>query len=262
MDGLSTLRTAAPPRTGRGGWCVRWKAAPRARLRLFCAPHAGAGAGVYRAWAERLAPGIEVVALRPPGRETRYGEPVPTSIAETVPAVLAEIEDWLDAPYAWFGHSLGALVAFECCRALAGRGAPPPHRLLVSGRPAPQLPSRLPPFHALPDAQLAELMREYGGTPLEVLDDPSALAVLLPVLRADLTASETYRYRPGAALDCPLSVFGGRDDRFADPRDVAAWSVHSRSTAVVRLLPGSHFFLHERPERILPLIVRDLAAAR
>lgn len=263
MDGLRTTARArvAPPRTGRGAaaWCVRWRAVPGARLRLFCAPHAGAGAGVYRAWAERLAPGIEVVALRPPGRETRFGEPLLGSVAEMLPPLLDEIEDWLDVPYAWFGHSLGSIVAFECCRALAGRGAPP-HRLLVSGRPAPHLPARLPPFHRLPDTELAELMRGYGGTPAEVLDDPSALAVLLPVLRADLTASENYRYRPGAPLECPISVFGGEDDRFADRADVAAWGMHSRDAAVVRMLPGSHFFLHERPERILPLIVRDLAA--
>lgn len=240
---------------------MRWRAVPGARLRLFCVPHAGAGAGVYRAWAERLAPGIEVVALRPPGRETRYGEPVPTSVEELLPPLVAEVEDWLDRPYAWFGHSLGAVVAFECAAALAVRGAPPPVRLLISGRPAPQLPPRLPPVHTLPDVELAAMMREYGGTPPEVLDDPSALAVLLPVLRADLTASETYRYRPGAALECPISVFGGRDDRFAEPAELAAWAALTRGRAVVRRLPGAHFFLHEHPEQILPLIVRDLAAA-
>jgi medium-chain acyl-[acyl-carrier-protein] hydrolase len=253
VTGAATLST---------GWCVRWRAAPAAGLRLFCLPHAGGGASAYRGWAERLAPGIEVIAVRPPGRETRFREPPFTRVEDLVPELLDAVEPWLDRPHAWYGHSLGALVAFEACRAVRRRALPDPVRLLVSGRVAPHLPLRHPPVHDAPAAEFTERLRRLDGTPREVLDDPRLLAALLPMLRADLAVSERYRYRAEPPLDVPISAYGGLGDAYAHGSEVGAWRRHTTAGCVVRMFPGGHFFPHETVAEVLPAVVADLGSTK
>jgi medium-chain acyl-[acyl-carrier-protein] hydrolase len=239
-------------------WAVRWQPAPSARLRLFCLPHAGGGTIVYRPWAQRLAPGIEVVAIRLPGRETRFREPVPGRIQDLAVGVVRAITPLLDVPYALFGHSMGALVAFEACQALRRTGLPAPTRLLVSGRPAPHLPLRHAPVHAAPTAELVARLRDYQGTRSELLDDPVALSAFISVLRADLASSEMYRYGAQPPLDCPISAFGGVDDQFAPEADLAAWESHTAAGFRVQRFPGGHFFLHEITGQFLAAAAGEL----
>ncbi|WP_204046945.1 thioesterase II family protein [Microbispora siamensis] len=244
--------------TSVSGWDVRWKTLDEPRMRLFCVPHAGGGASAYRAWAPLLAPGIEVVAIRLPGRELRFGETPYTSADDLVPELVRAVSPLLDRPHAWFGHSMGAIIAFESCRWIRRAGLGAPARLLVSGRSAPHLPPRGPFVREAPTPELTRWLRETGGTPPELLDDPELFEALLPMMRADMTVAETYRYRPEPPLDCPVSVFGGNDDDHATAGEMRHWSRHTTAECRVRLYEGGHFFIHEMTEQILPVIGEDL----
>jgi medium-chain acyl-[acyl-carrier-protein] hydrolase len=239
-------------------WLARWRSAPDARLRLFCLPHAGGGTVAYRPWALRFAPEVDVVAIRPPGREHRHRERACSRLPDLVENVVREVVPLLDRPYAWFGHSLGALVAFEACRTIQALGRPGPVRLMVSGRPAPDLPSRLSPVHAAPTPVLLDRLRQMGGTPPEILDDHGVMSALLPTIRADLAAAETYRCRPGRPLDVPITVFGGRQDPFTTADELAAWARHTTAGCRVETFDGGHFYLHERGTDVDAAVLREL----
>lgn len=245
---------------GAGGWAVRWRPAPQAPLRLFCLPHTGAGAATYRWWAAYLAPDIEVVAVRLPGRESRFDDPPIDRMTRLVPAMLDALEPMLDRPHAWFGHSMGALIAFEACRGVRDRGLDHPVHLLVSGRRAPHLPDRETPVHAAPTADLVGRLRELNGTPDEVLADRAALDSLLPLLRADFAVSETYRREPAPPLDCPISTFGGTRDPMTTVEELDGWRAHTTRGYRLRIFDGDHFFVHERRQQVLTAIRTDLSA--
>ncbi len=255
---MDRLTQPSAPAAGGCRGLVRWRPVPEPRQRLFCLPHAGGGAITYRHWAERLAPDIEVIAIRLPGRESRLGEPPLRAIPDIVAAVVTDAGPWLDRPHAWFGHSFGALVAFETCRALRRAGLPGPARLLVSSRRAPHLPSLTQPVHHAPLHEFIGRLRELNGTPPDILEDQMALASLLPRLRADFAAVETYTYQPAPPLDCPISVFGGLDDAFITVPGLRAWQEHTSARCCVRVFSGGHFFLHRASEPVLSLIATEL----
>ncbi|WP_078843430.1 thioesterase II family protein [Streptomyces albus] len=243
------------------GWCVRWADSGEAPVRLFCLPHTGGGAALYRAWAERLAPAVDVVSIRLPGRENRFRETPYRRLDELVEALAQAVEPLLDRPHAWFGHSMGALIGYELCRTLRDRGLREPERLLVSGRRAPHLPSRRPQVHDAPARDLVAHLRELNGTPAEVLDDAAALSALLPMVRADFAVSETYRWRERRPLRCPVLVLGGRDDILATPGELAGWREHSTADCEVRMFDGGHFYLHGKAqEQVLTALAAALPA--
>jgi medium-chain acyl-[acyl-carrier-protein] hydrolase len=253
MDVLTNTRGAV-----ESDWLARWRRAPDAPMRLFCVPHAGGGTLAYRQWALDLAPGFDVVALRPPGREQRHREPAYDRLTELAAAVVREVTPLLDRSYAWFGHSLGALVAFEACRAIQAAGGPDPVRLLVSGRPAPDLVPRLSPVHAAPTPILMSRLREMGGTPPEILDDVAVMAGMLPTIRADLAAAETYTCVPAVPLNTPITAFGGRSDPFATVDELAAWGHHTHAGSRVRMFDGGHFYLHDRQTDFVSAVREEL----
>ena len=255
MDEMT--RTATVP-AAPAAWAVRWNPVPDARIRLFCLPHTGGGAAVYRDWANRLAPDVEVVALRLPGRESRIQETPIDRIDDLVPALVDAVTPMLDEPHAWFGHSMGAVVAFEVCRQLRQRALPRPKRLIVSGRRAPHLPAREAPVHAAPVADVVERLEELGGTPPEVLADRPAISSLMPMLRADFAVSETHRYVSAPPLDIPITILGGTDDPMADMGELAAWRQHSTVASPLRIFDGDHFFVHDAADQVLRAIRADL----
>jgi medium-chain acyl-[acyl-carrier-protein] hydrolase len=240
---------------------VRWEPVAEPRMRLFCLPHAGGGSGTYLHWAQRLAPDIEVIAIRLPGRESRLGEPPLRTISDIVAALLTDIPPWLDRPHAWFGHSFGALIAYETCRALRRAQLPGPARLLASSRRAPHLPPLTQPVHRAPVHEFVQRLRDLNGTPLRILEDQEAMASLLPILRADFAAVETYTYQPAPPLDCPISVYGGQDDPSVTIAGLQAWKEHTSASCSVRVFPGGHFFLHSASETVLSLIATELGSA-
>ncbi|WP_051367633.1 thioesterase II family protein [Hamadaea tsunoensis] len=241
------------------GWTVRWQPAPAARLRLFCVPHAGGGAAVYRMWGKDLGPDVEVIAIRPPGRESRFTETPISDMDTMVTDLVAAVQPLLDRPHAWFGHSMGAFIAFEACRRLRETGVAEPMALLVSGKEAPHRPTHVPPVHAASAAELRRRLRLLGGTPAELLDDEAVLVRALPLLRADFALTEQYEHRLGPPMDLPITVFGGTHDPMVAAGELEHWARYTTEAFGVRLMSGGHFFLHDHPEQMLALVYDALA---
>jgi len=257
---LSNRRIAElSPSLQLGKWIHNWRVDPSARFRLFCFPYAGGNASVYRPWQEALTrAGIEVCPLELPGRLARLRE-APFSELETMVETLARVlRPILSEPFAFFGYSMGALVAFELARYLRRTGAPTPERLLVAARPAPQLPPRGRALHDLSDeALLAEIAGLYGALPEAVLADVAFRAIVVDVLRNDLALLSRYRYREESALGYPIVAFGGRDDPSVSTDELAAWRAHA-SEFTLELFDGGHFFLNANRTRILEEVRRAL----
>jgi surfactin synthase thioesterase subunit len=242
---------------------VRFAPQPRARVRLFCFHSAGGGPSMYREWGRALPEHVEVCAVCLPGREQLFTLPVRNDLLEIVERVAPAVEPLLDLPYALFGHSMGAVVAFELARRLRHAGKPDPARLFVSARRAPDLPDRWPPIRQLPDRELiAEVQRRYGGISSEVLANDELLDLFVPVLRADLTALGTYRYTGAAPLACPISCFGGAADAWVAADELEHWRTHTTAGFDLRVLPGAHFYLeNEGRGALLATLQRALAGA-
>jgi len=222
---------------------VRWQPTPGALMRLFCFPYAGGGIAVFRGWDRMLPPEVEVCAVELPGRGRRMRERPYRRLAALVEEVTWLLEPYLDRPFALFGHSMGALIAFETVRALRRTGAPMPVRLLVSGAGVPQNWRRRRALHGLSDAALVEALRDLEGTPSGILASQELLDLLLPIVRADFELIETHVYGPEPPLECPITAFGGVSDRFVGRASLESWREQTTGEFVLRMLPGGHFFL-------------------
>ncbi|MBW4696815.1 MAG: putative thioesterase [Aphanocapsa lilacina HA4352-LM1] len=220
-------------------WCTP---NPRARLRLFCFPHAGCGASVYRGWRESLPAAIEVRPCQLPGRENLTRLPMPCRLPELIEAIASIIAPHLDRPFAFFGHSMGALVGFELARQLRRRHLPPPVCLMVASRRAPQLTSPMPAGDVLSEAALVAWVRKVGGTPEALLAHPKWREHYLGILRADLKLTEHYVYQPEPPLGCPVYVYGGAHDTVVTHAQLAAWREQTSGAFALQMLPGGHIF--------------------
>src|SRR5712691_623251 len=225
-----------------------WVTCPKpnlhARLRLFCFPYAGGTASVFRAWSEHLPPEIEVCPIQLPGRESRLGEVPFSRLPPIVEALAPALRPYLDKPFAFFGHSMGALIGFELARHLRREGQSDPIHLFVSGHRAPQLPDPNPPIHQLPEPAFIQELRRLKGTSEAVLADPDLMELVMPMLRADFAVSETYLYTPEQPLACPITAFGGLQDKEVSRGEMDAWRVQTQQSFLLCMLPGDHFFLH------------------
>jgi medium-chain acyl-[acyl-carrier-protein] hydrolase len=215
--------------------------APAAGIRLLCLPHAGAGASVYRAWGAGFAPWLGVCPVQPPGREKRRREPPLTDATELAGQLAPEIITSVRPPYAIFGHSTGALSAFETARELRRLGGPAPAGLFVAGRRAPHLAMDRTPLGGLTPGQLAVVLRRLGGTPEEVLRDADVLARIYPLLVADFAVNEEYRYSPEPPLAIPLTVFAATRDAGTTIEQAAQWHAHTSAGFRLHQLDGGHF---------------------
>jgi medium-chain acyl-[acyl-carrier-protein] hydrolase len=244
----------------KNAWLLRPAPRPDARARLFCFPHAGGGGNSFRLWPAGLPAGLELLAAQLPGRETRLREPPLGSIPEMVEGLVRAMSPHLDVPFALFGHSMGAVVAAEVARALHSGGGPTPSQLIVSARRPPWLPDPEPPLHPLPDREfVVEIQRRYGGMPAEVTQHADLMELLLPALRADIQALETHRPGPRPPLACPVSAFGGADDRNVPREHLDAWRTETRDTFRVRVFAGGHFYLDPRRAEVLADLSATLA---
>ncbi len=229
-----------------------------ARMRFFCLPYAGAGASAYRTWANELPPELQLCAVQLPGRENRLGERPIDNTAALVGQMLGGIRAYLDRPFVVFGHSMGALLAFELARELRRLGLPQPRHLFLSAHRAPHLPGELPHVHSLSRPDFLAELRRLEGTPEEVLAHEELMQIAEPILRADFKLCETYAYVPGAPLDIPLSIFGGTEDLKVNERVLQPWREHTRASMRLRVFPGGHLFLQQARMELVSAILEDL----
>lgn len=225
---------------------------PRAEYRLFAFSPAGYGASFYRLWPGLMPDWIEFCSVQIPGRENRLGDRPIAEMNALIEKLISELTIVFDRPMLFFGHSMGAWVAFELAGHLPEGVRKQLKGLFLSGRRAPHSPERFPPLHPLPDAEfLAELQRRYGGIPDVILNDPELLAIFLPALRADITLLETYRSPERPAFDIPMMVYAGREDAMTLPDELAAWRRYTQREFDCVTFPGGHFYLQERLPELL-----------
>lgn len=231
---------------------------PKARIRLFCLPYAGRGASSFRTWSNDLPPEFEVCPIQLPGRENRLKEPPLTQISQIVKALAPLLDPYLDLPFAFFGHSMGALICFELSREIRRVSNSSPIHLFISGCPAPQKLDLSPPIHELPASQFVEeLCRRYNCIiPESVQQNTELMQLFLPALRADLATGETYVYTHEAPLNCPISLFGGLQDEVVSQEALEAWREQTHNSVTVRMFPGNHFFINSVRSSILTSIAK------
>ncbi len=238
-------------------WIVRRPELP-AKFHLFCFSYAGGNAMSFMEWQSGVLPGVVICAVQLPGRGERYREPARSEL----PALVAEIVDVLapldDLPCAFFGHSLGALLAFEVTRHLERHGRTLPQHLFVSGCHAPRYRTRSD-LHLLDDDGLIEELKQYQGTPPEVLAHRELMEVVLPVIRADFALVGNYRYEAGPLLTMPVTVLAGRDDRCDDPLQIHGWTEETSEPCRVHYFDGDHFFLRPQQAQVLACINAEVA---
>ncbi len=243
----------------RGQWITPPRAGSTATtVRLFCLPHAGAGTAMYNQWQRALPSFVEVCPILLPGRESRLSEACVTESADLIARISEAVAEYLDKPYAVFGHSMGALLASELSHALVAGGQRAPGHLFVSGRNASHLPLHQRHLHQLPDDEfLAELDTRYGGLPKEILETPDLLELYLPILRADLTLLETHEYQLRGKLSCPLSVLAGKEDANISEAKLQAWSEHTTGPFELQWFEGGHFYLTGTSKPLLLALVSE-----
>lgn len=227
-------------------------------MRLFCFPYSGGSAQIYKPWADRLPASLQVCGIQYPGRGSRFAEPPLTSIDTLLRELLPELKPFLDIPFAIFGHSLGAAIGFEVTRVLQREGRLP-RALFVSGRNAPHLPRNTELLHNLPEPEFRKKLHELGGTSPEVLEHPELMDLVAPLVRADFTMSETYRFAEGPLLGCPLLAFGGERDPLVPVTGIQEWERHAGAGFSHTILPGAHFFLDDSRDALLSQISATLA---
>ncbi|WP_291328783.1 thioesterase II family protein [Desulfovibrio sp. UCD-KL4C] len=231
----------------------------KADLRLFCMPYAGAGASLYRRWSRSFPLSIQLCPVQLPGREERLLEPSLTSIESVVAAIMKTLPAYLDRPYALFGHSMGAKIVFELCRAIKKASYKLPELLLVSACKAPHMPEPYP-IHSLPQHEFLEGLERYSADTSLLHEYPELLELLLPSLRSDFLLDESYVYQEEEGedvLSIPIEAFYGTDDTEATFDEVSGWSAYTEQFSLTAV-EGGHLFLRERKHEFLNLLSSKL----
>ncbi len=244
--------------TAPGAWVRRFHPAPSAATRLICLPHAGGSAGFYFPVSRALSPDVDVLAVQYPGRQDRSAEEAVTDLRELADRITGAVLPFADRPVALFGHSMGAVLAYEIGLRLEAKAVPVPV-VFVSGRRAPSRPGT-ESVHLRTDDGIIAVLRELDGTEGGVLGDEELLRLVLPAVRADFQAVETYQYRPGETLSCSIAAFAGEQDPRVEVSDVAAWAAHTTGGFDLRTFPGGHFFLSAHQPAVLAEIGGRLAS--
>ncbi|UJW29729.1 alpha/beta fold hydrolase [Saccharothrix sp. AJ9571] len=244
--------------TESSSWIRRFHPAPDAPARLVCFPHAGGSASFYFPVSQALSGSLDVLNLQYPGRQDRRHEPLIDDIAELADELTGVLRPWLDRPVAFFGHSMGAILAFEVALRLEREAGPRPVRLFASGRRAPST-HRDETVHQRDDEGVLAEMKLMSGTDARLLGDDEVLRMIMPAIRGDYRAIETYRAQPDSVVNCPIDVLVGDDDPKTTVDEARAWQEHTTGGFDLRVFTGGHFFLAHHQQEINALI-RDRVA--
>ncbi len=225
------------------------------KIRLFCLPYAGGGASIYNEWVKAFPYDAGVYPIQLPGRENRIAEQPLCEMGELVEAISEAIAPYLLCPFIFFGHSIGARIAFELARSLRRKQGVQPCHLIVSGSRAPHIPEPHP-LHHLPDNEFIKELRRFSGTPEAALQSSELMKIFIPILRADFAVDETYICPEDEPLDCPISAFGGTEDMEADLEEIKAWAHHTNCGLTIEMIEGDHFFLRTQRDFLLRSVWR------
>ena len=241
-------------------WITNLRLNSSASLRLFCLPYAGGNSYIFRSWLDHLPKTIEICPIELPGRGFQLKSAPYRQIEPLVKAIATAIRPYLDKPFAFFGHSMGGLVSFELARFIRREYNLEPVHLFISGRRAPQIKDSKSPIHHLPKAEFIQELRQLNGTPEAVLKNDELMGLLIPILRADFAVLENYNYTPEAPLNCPISVFGGLQDREVELEQLEAWREQTVGSFTLKMLSGDHFFIHSS-QSLLPELIKQITVS-
>ena len=239
---------------------ICFKPNPVAKVRLFCFPYAGGNATIFRDWAAHLPPMVELWASQPPEWGRRANRAPLTRMSQVIEGLAAGFHHFVDKPFLFFGHSLGAVVAFELAQWLVREMRLEPAHLIVSGHGAPQIPRTDPPIHDLPDDEFVQELRRLKGTRSEILEHAELMQMIMPILRADFEISDTYVCSSRAAMSCAVTALGGLQDTEVTPESIREWVEVTTGPFSMKMLPGDHFFLHSAQATVLRLVTNALYA--
>jgi medium-chain acyl-[acyl-carrier-protein] hydrolase len=241
-------------------WVMRPFPRPNATKRLFCFPFAGGGASAYRQWANASGPTLEVCPIQLPGRENRLLEPAYDDSESLTVALLLALSPLLDKPYAFYGHSMGALLAFELARSLEDSCGTTggPERVFLAAHRAAHLPLQRSPMADLPQEALIAKLSEYGGFSDDVLNSQELMELILPAIRADLKLCDLYHFKQKNLLRCPINVVVGALDKQTSIESTHPWAIHTSGQTEVHVINGGHFFLHTHSAQVLEVIRTNL----
>lgn len=224
-------------------WVIPFRNVGPFTLRLFCFPHSGAGASLFASWSKLLPSDIQVCGVQLPGREDRLSERPLTDVQTAVTQLAGALQAWQDRPFAFFGHSLGAALAYEVALRLQCSQAQRPMHIFASGRLPPSVPSPVAAISSLPDADfLRELRRRYGRSSEAFWANRELVDFFLPVLRADLRLAESDGFTKDGCLECPLTAFGGTEDEIL-PEQLHEWKSHTSHAFQLKMIAGDHGFV-------------------
>lgn len=242
-------------------WFVRPQVKPEAKSRLFFFPYAGGAPTVFTKWCADLPRHIEGIAVHYPGRGSRFNEPVINDMPRMVADLVQNIQPLLDKPFAFFGHSMGGLIAFELTRHLRTQHLQTLRQIFISACGAPQLQDPNQKIHQLPDDEFMNELDKLNGIPAE-LKNPEVMSLLLPIVRSDFQLVENYEYQPAEPFDFPIFTFGALDDPRVNRERIEAWSNHTQVKFESHFFPGGHFFINEAREHILNLVIKEIAGEK
>lgn len=230
-------------------------------IRLFCVPHAGGGLSVFRGWQQQLGSEVGAVIVRLPGREDRFREDPYRNMNLLVSDLAESVVDSLDSGerFAFFGNSLGGLIAFETVHEIRRRTGYVAEHLFVSSVGAPQLTPLLPPISHLDDVEFVrEVSWRYGGIPAQILNDQEFMAAMLPTLRADIGLLESYKRTEPRPLSCPITAFRGMRDRTLPAEHLMGWAEQTTSSFTPVLLDQGHLYLESARQELTTRIQNAL----
>jgi medium-chain acyl-[acyl-carrier-protein] hydrolase len=239
-------------------WFQKSREREQVELKMFCFPYAGGTSSVFSKWANLLPSDVQVIPAELPGRGPRLQESPFLSVPALIDDLLVAILPLLDKPFVLFGHSMGAVIAFELSRALCRRHNRGPKALFVAGRRAPQVPSSEPATYHLPKGEFIKELIELDGTPKEVIENDELMEVMIPMLRADFQLTQTYEYSVAPPLRCPITAYGGLQDHHVPRETLLPWQDMTSSKFSLHMLPGDHFFIRSSQDLLLRSLAREL----